>query len=1129
MNAERLDTGTEAPLRLLLASGSEVHLAGAGVVRLTFRDAALLAWLALEGPTLRQRLAQLLWPQSDGESAGNALRQRLFHLKKQFGVGLVTGRATLALGPRVAHDLDAASGVLGEASHSLTGELAEWVDRRRLQRSLGARQKLIERLIAAEQEGDYAKALLAANEALTQDPMSEEAHQRVIRLYYLAGDRPLALLAFDRCERVLKTEFGFAPSAKTLELLNAIEQSRPLALTGPMRGGGLPAAVLRPPRLIGRADEWQGLADGWGAGRSAIIVGEGGMGKTRLVRDFALGRKDALIVDARPGDSRVPHALLSRLLRALLDRQGAVAPPAGVVGELARLLPELGASSEAGDIDEARFFNAVTALTRQAQSSGLAGLVVDDLQFGDDASVAALRYLVAACSGLRWIVALRPVDLGAETRALHDELVAIKESRVYPLRPLTAAEIAELVETLGVPGLSGAQLGPTLARHTGGNPLFVLETLRAMFEPGSLPRGETPKALAPSVLAALPRAGSVTRLIEQRMSRLSNDAVRLVRCAAIAGGDFSAELAAHVLGVRAIDLANPWAELDAAHILQGGAFAHDLIDEAARQSVPAPVASQLHAEIAGFLEQRSSEPVRIAQHWLDAGDEVRALPSLLAAAQRAAEAWRSADECRLLCQAARIVEVQGDSSQAFALVKRAHLAHLHADTGSPTHYKMLDELDRLASGPLEHADASLARSSVASDRMDAAAALTHAEVGLRVIAGISGPIADTLFVDLSAALANAQNWFDRPGEAARTIEAAMPRLEALNDVLRQAEYIGDLAVFLDCAGELSHAQRMHRKALASAREIGRRDMEIVVLINLSVSLCSAGRFGEALPVLQEAWRVREHSSQMQTAGTGLEISMADALRGVGDYRASLDWLHRFLDTEYALHTPAKATAGHNHLALTWLHLGQYARAQQEIGKAMALGEVAPRAFRAKTRLLMARCALMQGRSAVAREEILAASVLLEEVSERHAPRASLELAMAAIAEPAAGHAAALAIVADVSRRETHGLQMAALACAARCALANGLTELAVVYSTRALALWPVNSPDDCYIGEVWLAAYESFEAAADPRADDVLKQASAWIMETARERVPEEFRESFLHRNPFNRELLAAAARARIV
>ena len=93
-----------------------------------------------------------------------------------------------------------------------------------------------------------------------------------------------------------------------------------------------------------------------------------------------------------------------------------------------------------------------------------------------------------------------------------------------------------------------ALAGPLL-RHTGGNPLFVLETLKQGLTDGSLARGELPRPL------------SVGALIERRLQRLSEPALTLARVAAIAGVDFSIELAEAAIGVRAVQLASAWAEL----------------------------------------------------------------------------------------------------------------------------------------------------------------------------------------------------------------------------------------------------------------------------------------------------------------------------------------------------------------------------------------------------------------------------------------------------------------------------------------------------------------------------------------------------------------------------------------
>ena len=252
-----------AAVLLQLARQSSVVAPGRPPLDLAPRDAALLAWLALEGPTPRARLARLLWPESEPEAARNVLRQRLFHLKRQFGQ-LVVGHATLALAEGVTHDLDDSDSVLGADVHAHGTEFGAWLVQQRERRHGRTRAALVELSEMAERVRDYADASSHAQELLALDPLSEEAHRRVMRLHYLAGDRAAALLAFDRCERMLKDEVGARPSAPTLALLDTIVASGRLAV-GPDRR--LPAAVLRPPQLVGRDAELRSAQAAWAAGQ----------------------------------------------------------------------------------------------------------------------------------------------------------------------------------------------------------------------------------------------------------------------------------------------------------------------------------------------------------------------------------------------------------------------------------------------------------------------------------------------------------------------------------------------------------------------------------------------------------------------------------------------------------------------------------------------------------------------------------------------------------------------------------------------------------------------------------------------------------------------------------------------
>ena len=664
--------------RLLQLAGAPRCVGSDGAIHaLAARDAALLAWLALEGPTPRARMAALLWPDSDAEAARNALRQRLFTLRKSLGFEAVTGSATLALAEGLTHDLADAGSVLGDAAPVAGGEFAAWLEQQRNRRRGRMREALIALAQAAEDARDWGDALSHAQELLVLEPLSEAAHRRVMRLHYLAGDRAAALLAFDRCEQVLKDEIGAAPSGETLALLATLDQGA--ARSAFHLGHCVPASVLRPPRLLGRDAERQALARAVEDGAFVVLVGEAGMGKSRLLADLldaagsvpAPAARRMLAVGARPGDAAVPYALAARWLRALLLLPG-VEPSAAQRADLSRVLPELGrAATRSGADDRLRLRGAAQALLEQAVQRGLRAVVVDDLHDADVPSIELLHALVGGL-GCAWIMAMRPDELGAAARALVDAHASSSQSLTLPLRALGTEAIAALLDSLSVEGIGGIAQAESLRQRTGGNPLYLLETIKQalssrdaaalLLHPDSAAYSHAPR---PAAAIAWPRADNVQRLIQQRLLRLEPLALKLVRCAALAGQDLSPPLVAEVLGMRPLDLADAWGELEATQVLRDGAFAHDLIAEAALALVPAAIARTLHAQIAGFLERACGEAARIAAHWLAAGEPRKAVPHLTHAARVAHAAWQRGQAADLYEQAATILLDAGDRRGAF--------------------------------------------------------------------------------------------------------------------------------------------------------------------------------------------------------------------------------------------------------------------------------------------------------------------------------------------------------------------------------------------------------------------------------------------------------------------------------
>ena len=694
-------------MHLELSTLIRAQAADRPAVAIALRDAALLAWLAIEGPTPRARMASLLWPASGTEAARNVLRQRLFQLKKSLGGDVVSGSGQLELAEGVSHDLGDSSAVLGDfnAEDIAAGEFARWLEQQRERRRDRARRSLAELSEVAEQAKDWVSALMHAREWLAFDPLSEEAHRRVMRLHYLSGGRAAALLAFDHCELVLKNEVGATPDMRTLALLRQIELSEE---AGPGMGEAMPAVLQRPPRLVGRKQAWSSLGDAWRAGSPVMLRGEGGMGKSRLMADYTQARRadDAsaviVAVGARPGDRERPLGFVSRLLRAVIAVPGCALTP-GVQRELARLLPELGEPAPDSSGAQARLVNAIEIVLVAAAGAGLYAIAVDDLHWSDADSLMLLKTMTGG-DALRWLLAMRPGEGGGPAQEFQADWQGSSRAVVIDLQPLSVDEVAELLDLLSSVGAAAHATASELHQRSGGNPMFVLECLKASWS-ASADQADTapPRAGSPWAVRlpgppgppgpSRPAVPVVQRQIAQRLLRFSPMAVRLLRCAAVAGQDFSAGLAATVLQVRLLDLADAWVELEAAQVLSDGAFAHDLVFEAALGSVPQPIARELHREIAQALNQAGAAPDRLAWHWLRAGDEARAVQPLLRAARAEMAAMRAAQAERWFAQAADILERRGDPSAAFDAL------HLAADAQSliGTQYNIY--VDRLTARP----------------------------------------------------------------------------------------------------------------------------------------------------------------------------------------------------------------------------------------------------------------------------------------------------------------------------------------------------------------------------------------------------------------------------------------------
>lgn len=597
-------------LHITLLGMAMLCFAGSRPSRLERKAAGLLAYLAIEGETRRERLAGLLWPEVPESTARNNLAQTLKRLKQSAGWALVEGREHLRLAAQVRADAadllrlkeegcrealaDLPGALLAGLDYDDCADFSDWLRERRAHFARLQLEALARLAKLAEENGDLHVAQGFALRLLGCDACSELAHRHVMRLYWLLGDRAAAMAAFEGCRATLLRELGVQPGAETLELMQAIARSgdgvRPVAV----RARKLPATLLRPPRLAGRDALLAQMEAAWARGQAIFIDGEPGAGKTRLMQDF-LGAKGRFYnFEGRPEDVGVPFATQSRSYRQMLRAFPGVRLPEWVRLELARILPDLGPSPGplSQEHDKLRLFHAMAEATQRAVDAGMRLVALDDLQFVDLASLEAGHFVYAQhwgrSDGMRTVIGLRRKELAPEAeRAL--AWVIDRGFGVMVTAP--ALDEAALAELLAGIDADITPLAPALHRHCGGNPYFVLETLKALYESGGL------EHVLPE---RLPIPMRVQTLLGERLSRLAPEALQIARIAALTGDPFTPALAAGVLARPAHALAGSWTELEAAQILVGNGFVHTLCREAVLAGMPEPVRVALQERIDAF-------------------------------------------------------------------------------------------------------------------------------------------------------------------------------------------------------------------------------------------------------------------------------------------------------------------------------------------------------------------------------------------------------------------------------------------------------------------------------------------------------------------------------------------------
>ncbi len=498
----------------------------------------------------------------------------------------------------------------------------------------------------------------------------------------------LQLLAKNPSDRI-----GHADDVAEM-LFDVAERANGTAPHGPS-GVARGAGYLYRPELVGRDEALGALETAIkhaldGAGTMAVIVGESGVGKTFLAAEA--GRRaqlqhlrvvagDALVI--APTDGRgegaaagtpihgPPFHLFRPLLQTVADLCREAPDDAvfdDLLGERAAILapyePALAVlrgkdrrsppAEIPGEATRRRAVNALKEVLAACARTQPLCLIVDDLQWADDLSMALLSSLTPdwlADKRILLIATCRSEEMTDDVRAL----VARPEPGVRLIRLPRLSDGAVTSLVAGMLGMKDAPpaLVSFLSRQTEGNPFFVAEYLRAAVGESLLYRERGHWRVAPDdggdarAFESLALPGSLQELVERRLRRLSAGARELVRMAAVLGRQLDSALLETVADLDERSFLEARAELCTREILDDvGAgrlrFVHDKMREVTYQGIAAEQRRHNHLRIGNALEARYRGTADIdllsaelAHHFTVGGDARRAIAYLEKAGQQA--------------------------------------------------------------------------------------------------------------------------------------------------------------------------------------------------------------------------------------------------------------------------------------------------------------------------------------------------------------------------------------------------------------------------------------------------------------------------------------------------------------
>lgn len=754
-----------------------------------------------------------------------------------------------------------------------------------------------------EATGQAPAALRTALSLIERDPLREDAHRLVMRVYARQNRRNAALEQYARCRDIVQAELGVEPTAETIHLYQTI-------LAGRSAGSPLPADAFaaEPPRtsiavaghnplelatpsvLAGRDDELTFLRQRWQracSGRSELVMlyGEAGIGKTRLVETFSdqLRGQGARVMWGRcyEFERRLPFQPIAEAIIPLLSHatpEALARWPDWVMVALARLAPGIGdqlpalkrrARTESAE-EQTQLFHGVTRFITILSEQTPLLLVLEDLHWASASTLELLHYLVRH-------LADRPVLFVGTVRqevaepdhaldSLRQQLQAEELAQPYYLGRLLPEAVMAWVAKISGAGERIRPLAGWLFEETVGHPFFLVEIIKALFETGiiHLEQGTWHGDFDQIRRRELALPATVRDAIEVRVRRLNPDTQEALRWASVLGREFDFELLNAVWRqagdeettlVVLDDLLRYWLIVEGAGTADRDyVFTHHKVQEVVYTGIPVRRRQFMHARVAVAIEDRYAARLdvyagELAFHCEQGRQIDKAITYLRQAGEQAAAQFANSEAIDYFSRALALTPETHYAERYDLLLARERIYDVQgAREAQARDLAALEELAQ-ASSDERRAEIALRRANYAEVTGDYPAAIAAAHVAIPLArTGQTVSLEASGYLQLGRA-----HWRQGNYDAARRQfeqALALAQTAQLPDV--EAGTLRNLGNVELRQGQYVSASNHFEQALHIFRETGDREGQALVLGHLGNVAIDQSRYAEAITYLEQS-------------------------------------------------------------------------------------------------------------------------------------------------------------------------------------------------------------------------------------------------------------------------------------